>query len=470
MRPNRRGSPARITGRTVNPQHRRRSTPIGVERLERRQLLALFGGTPSAVFLNPVPSSAVITGVGTSSIAWGDATFGTPPSSLNFSAASNFDVDEDQVFSLGNLTFFNGTIAVDTGIDAIDFRVTANVATPSGVGPQDFSFRFDIINSPNTGDPIGDSDSVFLPSGFFSRVFTTPDGSQFTLELVGFGSVSGSGYSTISQFFVQESASASAQLLGRFVRVPDLTATSFSYRVPADATGELNGPVAANAQYVVTATVKNQGQGRAGTFKATVYLSSDSVIDPRFDIPLQSTTVAGLAPGASTTITLNMAPPSSWPAALPPWSGVVTIGLVIDPDRVLPDGEFANNQNQGVGIDTRPLQLYDPIPPTSVPATGLSYRDALLWMFRNGFHPVPPGTGSGWSRALSSSLNFRSAFDGELRSGLAYRQNAFIQPEAGGTYRIFLQGTEFIAEPNPETAIFYGLTWFNYVADWHPRY
>jgi hypothetical protein len=250
----------------------------------------------------------------------------------------------------------------------------------------------------------------------------------------------------------------------------DLTSTSFGYRVPADATGQLNGPVAANAPYIVTATIKNQGQGSAGTFTATVYLSSDTVIDPQRDIPLQTTTVTGLAPGASTTITINMSPPSTWPAALPPWSGVVTVGLVIDPQQLLSDDDFTNNQNVGVGIDTRPLQLYDGIPPTSIPATGLSYRGALLWMVQNGFTPVPPGTGSGWSKHLSSSLNIRSAFDGQIRSGLAYRQNAFIQPVAGGTYRIFLQGNAFFAEPNPETAILYGLTWFNYVADWHPRY
>jgi len=313
-----------------------------------------------------------------------------------------------------------------------------------------------------------------LPSGFFSRIFTTSDGSRFTLELVGFGTVTGSGYNTISQFFVQESASASAQLLARFVRVPDLTttaaATSFFYWVPADATRALNGPVAVNTPYRVTATIKNQGQGRAGSFTAAVYLSFDPVINPQGDgdTPLEYVTIPGLDPGESTAVTFTMKPPTTWPAALPPWSGVVTIGLVIDPQRLLPDADFTNNQNRGVGIDTRPLQLYDGIPPTSIAQTGLTYRGALQWMVLNGFHPVPPLAGSGWSKHLSPSLLFRSPFDGQLRNGLAYRQNAFIQSEAGGTYRIAMQGTEFFAEPSPETAAAFG--WFNYVRDWHPRY
>ncbi|MCC5648114.1 choice-of-anchor K domain-containing protein [Nostoc sp. CHAB 5824] len=441
------------------------------------QTPTLFQGTASARFINPVPSTAVITGVGTSSIAWGTP-IGTPPSSLNFGASSGYRVNEDEVFSLGNLTFFNGTIQLGTEINSIDFEVTAHITNPSGVGSQAYTFRFSIINSPNTGNPIGDSDSVFLPSGFFSQIFTTPDGSQFTLELVGFGTVTGSGFSTIDQFFVQESASASAQLLARFVRVPDLRATAFEYRVPIVRDElELNSPVAVNVPYVVTATVENRGQGRAGSFTATVYLSSDNVIDPERDFPLQSVTVAGLAPGAPPmTLTINMQPPTTWPDTLPRWSGVVTIGLVIDPQRRLPDGDFTNNQNRGIGTDTRPLQLYDAVPPVSDPVDGLNYRQALLWMFRNGFHPIelpgpiPDIVGSGWSKWLSPSLNIRSPLDGKIRNGTAYRQNAFIQerPRGSGNYRIRLQGTATFGEPNPETAVFF--LWPFYVYDWHERY
>jgi len=84
--------------------------------------------------------------------------------------------------------------------------------------------------------------------------------------------------------------------------------------------------------------------------------------------------------------------------------------------------------------------------------------------------PIPDIVGTGWTRHLSPSLNFRSAFDGEIRNGLAYRQNAFIQerPRGSGIYRIYLQGTETFAEPSPETAVFF--LWPFYVDDWHSRY
>ncbi len=45
---------------------------------------APVAGSSSGIFLNPVPNTAVVSGIGTSSFTWGTPTFGTPPSSLNF--------------------------------------------------------------------------------------------------------------------------------------------------------------------------------------------------------------------------------------------------------------------------------------------------------------------------------------------------------------------------------------------------
>jgi len=247
---------------------------------------------------------------------------------------------------------------------------------------------------------------------------------------------------------------------------PDLTTTAFEYQVPASRR-PLNSPVASNASYSITAKVENIGSGPAESFTVTVYLSSDATIDPQRDHVLESVTVPELAAGASTTVQIDMEPPSTW---APGWSGVVTIGLVIDPQRLLPDIDFTNNQNRGVGVDSQPLQLYDPVPPVSTRASGLTYRQALLWMARNRFVPQLPGTGRGWTRPLSPRLRIRSPFDGGIRNGLAYRQDAGIYPVRRGVYRIDVSGTATFGEPAPLTTLVYGRRWLSYVRDWHDRY
>jgi hypothetical protein len=63
-------------------------------------------GTTSAIFDNPAPSSAVVSGVGTSQFAWGSG----DPSSLSFSSMS-FDTTPGTKFKIGTLTYHNGVIA-----------------------------------------------------------------------------------------------------------------------------------------------------------------------------------------------------------------------------------------------------------------------------------------------------------------------------------------------------------------------
>ena len=74
-----------------------------------------------------------------------------------------------------------------------------------------------MVNSPNTDDPIASADSVFLPGNLPPVVTNTSGNYPITLEIPGFGQTTGSGFSTVNQFFVLEGGTASANLLGRLV-------------------------------------------------------------------------------------------------------------------------------------------------------------------------------------------------------------------------------------------------------------
>ena len=67
-------------------------------------------GTAAASFVNPAPSTAVVSGVGTSSFSWGVG----QPSQLSFTPKF-FNPKPNEVFSIGTLDYFNGVIFSGTG-------------------------------------------------------------------------------------------------------------------------------------------------------------------------------------------------------------------------------------------------------------------------------------------------------------------------------------------------------------------
>ena len=172
-------------------------------------------GTSSGIFVNPTgPSGMIVTGVGTNNFTWGNgAPFSSPPSSLSF-AGNPFSVNTDDTFSFGTLDYFNGTIAAGTQANAVDLNVTLTLTSPSGI-IEDFIYNLGLINTTNTGDPNASADIVNLPNSVPDSFFTVA-GIDYTLEFLGFGEISGSGFiTTIDNFHVLEGRTASAQLFGR---------------------------------------------------------------------------------------------------------------------------------------------------------------------------------------------------------------------------------------------------------------
>lgn len=184
-----------------------------------------FVGTNSAVFQNP--SGGRTTGVGTNTFTWAEGPTSTnPPSKLAFSGNA-FDVtiqsgvvfgprqrNDREVFSLGKLNYTN--LFATPGTISVDLKNTVMVSQPVATSPTDFSFPFQLTTTPNDSDPQASADTVFLPTSFSTAALKAPTGATFNLELVGFGSVTGNGFSTVDRFHVLEGGTAQADLLGRF--------------------------------------------------------------------------------------------------------------------------------------------------------------------------------------------------------------------------------------------------------------
>jgi hypothetical protein len=170
-----------------------------------------FTGSTSGIFVNPTGGSGMVTtGVNSNSFTWGTGV-SSPSSSLKFTGAGFASVLPEQAFSLGSLYYYNGTVL--DGTQALTVGLQTKLAFTSPVGlTKNFDFTFDLLNTPNTGTAAENADSVFLSSLFPATIFSL-DGIDYTLKL-GFGSVTGGGFSEISKFSVLEGQSASANLIG----------------------------------------------------------------------------------------------------------------------------------------------------------------------------------------------------------------------------------------------------------------
>ncbi len=171
-----------------------------------------FSGLASGTFSNP--QGGPDNGSPDYTLSGNTISFGSNPdptqNTLTFNAAPAFSVAADQVFTLGSLYYFNGTVAGGTSLDSVTLNIAIAFTDPSGLG-QTFNFGLNITTTPNTGDLIGDADYVTLPSST-TDTFNV-GGTDYTLK-VDFGQFSGDGYLNASDgtFHVYENDSATAPI------------------------------------------------------------------------------------------------------------------------------------------------------------------------------------------------------------------------------------------------------------------
>lgn len=165
-------------------------------------------GTASGAFVNPTgPGGMVVTGVGTNSFTWG---VGAPPSSLLF-AGSAFSSSTGTPFDLGTINYYNGAINAGTEANSVDLAIALAFTNPFGVN-QSFTYLLNLVNNPNTDDPIESADTISFPVTLPTATFDVA-GTLYTLALE-VGTVSGGGFSSQHTFSVLEDRSATAVLRG----------------------------------------------------------------------------------------------------------------------------------------------------------------------------------------------------------------------------------------------------------------
>ncbi len=125
--------------------------------------------------------TTVGSGIGTSSITWGDNSGATlAPSTVTFTGNSFSDVTSGQVFPLGTLTYFNGTNSPPSLI----FGVTMHLSAGDGIMP--FTGPVAIVSTQNGGiDRVADADLLHFSNFEVPSTLGAFEGMAVTAVLFG---------------------------------------------------------------------------------------------------------------------------------------------------------------------------------------------------------------------------------------------------------------------------------------------
>ena len=165
-------------------------------------------GTSGGEFINPTPlcPPASCSGLGTSSIFFGDPDPGNPPNGLAFTGRG-FSVPVGVPFVLGLLQFQNSSTT--NSIDAVDIRLHTTALNGDPVFTRTITESLTLVQTINTGVPESDADFIFLTRhpqfgsfrvfegqvssvevlGIFTPLNVAGFGQTFDLGFVGFGQV-----------------------------------------------------------------------------------------------------------------------------------------------------------------------------------------------------------------------------------------------------------------------------------------
>ena len=174
-----------------------------------------FTGESIGEFVNPTGGSGLVAIIESNYFEWGSSHSSVSwdtGSWLEYTGYGWEDVQVGEMFRLGTLDYFNGTINSGSGADEVQLDLTINLSLPDV--SETFAINLGLINSQNTDNADESADSVLI-NNLTSNFTTEVDGIQYQLNLA-FGYNGNSGFSSIDEFHVHEGATATADLWGSF--------------------------------------------------------------------------------------------------------------------------------------------------------------------------------------------------------------------------------------------------------------
>jgi hypothetical protein len=143
-------------------------------------------------------------------------------SALWFEPLALTNIAAEQLFNIGYLFYRNGTIKSTTGASSVDLAMNMSFSQPLGMSNVSEIYGLELINTPNSSDPVKSADIVSMLNQAAPIDYTDAKGNRYYLELsfkVDQDTIDGT-LSTVDQFKVFEGGQGSATLQGRFTTNP----------------------------------------------------------------------------------------------------------------------------------------------------------------------------------------------------------------------------------------------------------
>ena len=142
----------------------------------------------------------------------------TNPNQMTFVGSSFSDVEPEQEFLLGSLTYFNGTTFMNTTADTVELEVVLDLEL---LDVQEvLTFQLDLESTQNLAWQTEDENADFVRLSNIQTSFATVlNGVTYYLSLR-FGEHTENGFTTIDEFHVHENATASGNVYGTLTATP----------------------------------------------------------------------------------------------------------------------------------------------------------------------------------------------------------------------------------------------------------